>query len=410
MTLNNPLLRNFALLYSVTLLSGLGWGMVIPTIPGLTESFGISIGAAAQTVTAYAAGRFTGTPMSGIMLDRLGSRFMMVLGAGITACAGLFAFFSPWFIGLLASLFVIGAGDSIWALGREIAGIDLTRQNQRGRVLSAFHGVHNGGLTLGPLLGGVLTEMVGFRAVFMAYAVSAGVAVLLSLAVDRPNQETGKAPQAAPQPPSNKFSLHRVYHQLRELFRQIEPGLRSTYAVLVVATATSFMFRLTIQSMLPLYAGKQLGFTPVEIGLLFTISGAVVFAMILPAGFVLDKVGRKWATVPSHILPAAAFLIIPFATTFSQLAVLVCCTGVANGLSLGSLATSTYDVVPQSSRGRLQAARRTLADFGGLFAPLLGGMLANAFNPGTPFLVFSPILVLSACLLAFVAKETLQKN
>jgi hypothetical protein len=37
-------------------------------------------------------------------------------------------------------------------------------------------------------------------------------------------------------------------------------------------------------------------------------------------------------------------------------------------------------------------------------------MLANAFNPGTPFLVFSPVLALSAFLLAFVAKETLERN
>ena len=109
---------------------------------------------------------------------------MMVSGAMLTSVAGLSAFLTPWFAGLLASLFVIGAGDAIWALGREAAGIDLTRQNQRGRVMSAFHGVHNGGLTLGPLLGGFLTEMVGFRAVFMAYAVSAGIGMCINHSLD----------------------------------------------------------------------------------------------------------------------------------------------------------------------------------------------------------------------------------
>ncbi len=161
--------------------------------------------------------------------------------------------------------------------------------------------------------------------------------------------------------------------------------------------------------MLPLLASDALGLSPKDIGLLFTISGFSVFAMILPAGYVIDKVGRKWATVPSTGIPAIAFLLIPFAQNFFQLAVLISFLGVANGLSLGSLATSTFDVVPASARGRLQAARRTIAEVGGVAAPLVGGVLADQFNPGVPFLAYAPLLVLSALLLALVARETLQK-
>jgi MFS family permease len=76
---------------------------------------------------------------------------------------------------------------------------------------------------------------------------------------------------------------------------------------------------------------------------------------------------------------------------------------------LGSLATSTYDVVPAQTRGRLQAARRTLAEFGSSLAPLFGGYLANTFNPGVPFLVYAPLLIVSATLLAVIGKETLQR-
>jgi len=161
--------------------------------------------------------------------------------------------------------------------------------------------------------------------------------------------------------------------------------------------------------MLPLYATSQLGLTPKEVGLLFTISGLSVFAMILPAGFVIDKVGRKWATVPSTGIPALAFLFIPFSETFFQLAILVAFLGVSNGLSLGSLATSTYDVVPASARGRLQALRRTIAEIGGVGAPLLGGFLADSFGPGVPFIAYAPLLVLSSVLLAAVGRETLQR-
>ena len=43
-------------------------------------------------------------------------------------------------------------------------------------------------------------------------------------------------------------------------------------------------------------------------------------------------------------------------------------------------------------------------------APLVGGILANAFGPGVPFLVFAPVLLAGALLLAFVGRETLVRD
>ena len=400
-------LRNFVLLYGSTLFSGLGWGMVLPTIPVLAASFDISLGAAAQTVTAWAAGRFVGTPVSGVMLDRTGPGVMMVAGAAVTSAAAIAAFASPGFAWLLVALFVVGVVEPSWNLGREVAGIDLASQNQRGRVMSGFHGVHNAGMTLGPLVGGFLTVSAGFRYVFVAYALFAALATLCGLAVDRPSGAGMPRPFA--RTAVRGVGLGYWTGRIVALYREVAPPLRRTYAVLVVATSTSLMCRLTLQSMLPLYAGGYLGFSPVEVGALFSISGVVVFFMIVPAGFVLDKVGRKWATVPSNLIPAIVFLLIPLADDFLELAVLVSLMGIANGLSLGCLATTTYDLAPQHARGRLQAMRRTIADLVGLGAPAGGGMLANAFYPGIPFLALTPVLWLSALLLAFGARETLER-
>ncbi len=403
-----PTARGLVVLYSSTLLAGM-WSMIIPTIPLLNEHFGISSGAAAQIITAMAAGRFVGMPVSGVVLDRLGTRAALVSGPAIAAIAALSAAFMPWFSAILVLAVAMGIGDGLWTFGREIAGIDLARQDQRGRVLSGFHGVNNIGLALGPLVGGLLAEALGFRAAFVAYAVCAAVSVPLGFSGhEAPPPRTA---ERNPQPAGRwaRISLVERLRRLAGLFRQIQPELRATYLVIVFATFTSFIHRTTLQSMLPLYAGSYLGFAPSEIGLLFSIMGVFVFVMILPAGFIIDKVGRKWASVPSTGIPALVFVLIPFAQSFFQLAVLLSLMGVANGLSLGSLATSTYDVVPASARGRLQAARRTVAEIGAVSAPLLGGFLADAFNPGLPFLIYSPLLVLSAVLLAVIGRETLKR-
>ena len=114
----------------------------------------------------------------------------------------------------------------------------------------------------------------------------------------------------------------------------------------------------------------------------------------------------SWVRVPSTGLPALAFLLIPFADSFTELAVLVSLTGICNGLSLGSMSVSTFDVVPAGARGRLQAARRMIAEMGGALAPVVGGYLANRFYPGVPFFVYVPILLAAALFLALVGKET----
>ena len=397
-----------ATLYASTVMAG-SWAMIVPAIPVLSSAFQISAGTAAQIITALSLGRLIGMPISGFILDRLGTRASLIAGPAIACVAALLAPVMPWFSLMLAPIFLIGIADSIWVIAREVAGVDLVRPDQRGRVLSGFHGINYIGLALGPLVGGVLTESFGFRSVFFAYGACAGISVILGLTVENRHHV---APSTAGEPSVKGWGLSAMMQRLRglrDLFNQIDPDFRATYAVLVLATLTSFAHRVTTQSLIPVFASAELGMTPKDIGLLFTISGLSVFIMILPAGFVIDKIGRKWATVPSTGIPALAFLLIPFSESFLQLAILLSFLGVSNGLSLGSLATSTYDVVPASARGRLQAARRTIAEVGGVSAPLFGGILADKFSPGVPFLVYAPLLIIAALLLAVVARETLIK-
>ncbi|MBM2805390.1 MAG: transporter [Deltaproteobacteria bacterium] len=386
----NPTARGLITLYSSTMMAGM-WAMIVPTIPVLATSFAISPGTAAQLITALAVGRFAGMPLSGFLLDRFGARTALIAGPLMACVSALVAALMPWFALILIPVFLIGVADSIWVIAREIAGVDLVR------------------LDHGPLIGGLLTEKLGFRAVFIAYAACAATSALLGWSVESHQQAGAPEIRAASVQGWHLQAIKQRLYALRDLFYQIAPELRPTYAVLVLATFTSFAHRVTSQSIVPVFASVMLNMTPKEIGLLFTISGLSVFVMILPAGFVIDKVGRKWATVPSTGIPAIAFLLIPFAGSFWQLAILLSFLGVSNGLSLGSLATSTYDVVPAHARGRLQAARRTIAEVGGIAAPLFGGLLADKFNPGVPFFAYAPLLILSAVLLALVARETIPR-
>ena len=404
--------RGLSAIYGSSLMLSFGHGMYIPAIPALASSFDVSIGAAAQVVTAHALGRLVGTPVGGIVVDRVGARIVLLVSPVVIALAALSIVFTPYFLLVLVAMFFAGAADSAWMMGREIAGLAYVRADQRGRLISGLMGVSSAGMALGPLLGGALTELFDYRAVFVAYAFLAVGALPVGMMVrfvSRPARPPLAKGETAPSGAGLLAPVARV-RALGSLLRQIEPQLRPTFAVLVFATFSMMLYRITLHSMLPLYADAEIGLSPTQIGALFTIQGVVVFFWILPAGFILDKVGRKWSTVPSTAVPGIMFLLYPFAGTFLQLAIIGAVLGMLGGLSLGALATSTYDVIPASARGRLQAVRRTIAELGGVLGPGLGGIIANAHGAGWVFVVYAPVILLSALLLGIVARETLVKR
>ncbi len=381
-------------LYSATFLMAFGPGMLLPVIPTIATSFKISAGLAAQLITAQAIGRAVSQIPGGIIVDRRGSKFALILSTILMSASALLATITPLFSLLLLAMFIMGIAESVWMLGREVGGVDLVRPDQRGRLMSGFMGFSSAGVAIGPVVGGILADRMGFRVVFLVYLFIAILALLTSLTF------------------SEKKSEHKELGPLTfnlTKFWEIEKPYRITYLVLVFTTFTMMLYRTTLHSMLPLFVGTQLGFSTTQIGSLFGIIGVFVIVMIIPAGIITDKVGRKAATVPSTALPAIAFAAYPFSDSMAQLSILSALIGMSNGLSLGSVATTTYDVIPERSRGQLQGLRRTIGDIGGIIGPLLGGIIADAYNPGATFFVYFPFLLLAAALLAFASRETLGK-
>tara|TARA_B100000686_G_scaffold51341_1_gene55156 strand:- start:10941 stop:12092 length:1152 start_codon:yes stop_codon:yes gene_type:complete len=376
--------------------------MIMPIIPMIAGHFEITGGIAAQIVTAFALGRFVGQPIGGVLIDRFGTRIAITVGPLIIGLSVLVASISSFFWPLLIALFIAGIADSSWMLGREVAGVDLVKANQRGRLMSGFMGFHAVGMGLGGLAGGVLADASGFRAVFALYTFLSLLVFIVGYFA--PNSKPLNREVNTVELGLNGNFINRI----KGLFFQIDPTLRSTYLVLVFATASMMLYRMSFQSMFPLYA-DEIGMSASRIGFLFFLMTFGSLIMIIPAGFIVDKVGRKWATVPSTMLPGLAFLVIPFLGSFNPLIVIAVAMGFANGLSLGSVATSTYDVVPDSARARLQAARRTFSEVGAITGPLLGGVLAVNYGAGITFFVYAPVLLIAAALLMFVAKETLVK-
>src|SRR5207253_8772609 len=69
----------------------------------------------------------------------------------------------PYTLSLHDALPISGLGSSAWQMAREITAVDVVRPEQRGRMMSGFVGMSSVGMAVGPFLGGLVTDWLGFR-------------------------------------------------------------------------------------------------------------------------------------------------------------------------------------------------------------------------------------------------------
>jgi MFS family permease len=328
---------------------------------------------------------------SGYLVDRYGSRSAMILGPILIVVSSFVTLVTPNFWLLLAAQFVAGGGSGLWQLGRELIAVDLVAVNARGRVMSLFIGLSSVGTAIGPLIGGVLNDLIGLRGVFAA-ALAIGILVLLiSFAVADDGKKVVRPAKPSP-------SLGGI--------NEIDPLFRVTYILLIFCTLAATLRTTVSTAMLPLYAGAELGYSSSQVGFLLGITGATNLVVLGPAGWVSDTWGRKAAVVPAAAIGAIGFLLFPFTTSFSGLALVCALMGVASGFALGSMTIYTYDIVPAHARGRLQSLRRVIGQTAGTFGPILGGVIASVSSAAMVYLVFAPVLVASALLIGLFARES----
>ena len=174
--------------------------------------------------------------------------------------------------------------------------------------MSGFMGISSAGMALGPVFGGLITEFVNFRAVFLVYAVSGGCRLGGRLG-QRGKHPGGGCPVVLCQPAARSLRRFFVWQQLADwgrLLKSIVPEYRVTYGVLVFVTTIMMLYRMVLQSMLPLYAGSHLGYSPTQVGSLFLMTAIFVFAMIVAGlGSLPTRLGESGQRCPAPQFPAS---------------------------------------------------------------------------------------------------------
>ena len=281
--------------YLPAFLLAFGSGMLIPTLPLYLKSFGVSFTMVSVATAALGIGLIIGDLPAGSITQRVGLRRAMLIGAGILGC-GMFATgLARLFAEIVLYRLVIGLGMSLWNISRHAYIAGATSVAERGRSLAVFGGVGRTGSFAGPAVGGFIAAHYGLRAPFFVHAAIAGVAALLILFFVRG--------QTKPQQVARGSHLVGMLMVLKQHARDLSTaGSAQMFAQ---------MIRAGRRLIVPLYGAFELGLDPDKLGLIITASAAIDMLMFYPAGLIMDRAGRKRASVPCFSCSPSAWACSP---------------------------------------------------------------------------------------------------
>jgi DHA1 family multidrug resistance protein-like MFS transporter len=403
-----PLLENQTLLIlcATTMVVMMGQGIISPVLPLYAQSFDVDTAMIGLTIAIFGAARLIVNLPAGFLSERYGRRLLLFGGPAVTALGSLGGGLAPDFWWLLASRFVAGAGSAMYMTGAMILLTDITSDENRGRLMSIYQGSLLAGVSIGPAVGGFVAEGFGLDAPFYLVAALAAAAMLWSF-----GRMPETVPQAASQPPPAAAAEARppppplgARGSILSLLARPDFLLVCMLSMSIFLTRTGG--RLTL---LPLVGENRLGMSPGELGLVFTMMTALNLATLMPAGTMIDRMGRKAVIVPSALVTGFALVLFAVSGEVWVFVVAAILHGLGTGIVGPAPAAYVADIAPPGMRGVSMGLYRTFGDLGFVIGPILLGFLADVTSFGWALGFDALILVVIAVLFAMFASETLRR-
>lgn len=397
-----PWKRNLAVIWVGELLAISGFSLVMPFLPYYVQELGIRDPQqvalwAGMLTSAHAAAMAVASPFWGSLADRYGRKLMVerAMFGGVFALTLMgFAQSAPQllFLRLLQGFLT----------GTVVAATTLVASSvPRERVGSALGFLQMAiylGATLGPTLGGVLADTVGYRPTFWVTAgllFAAGVAVHL-----------GVHEEFQPPPPGSKAQSQGNW---RGALALLQPALVS---VLVVRVLSRVGLR-TVMPMLPLFVQELQGSAEGVASAAGLVAGAAAAAGAVGSvlwGRVGDRWGHQRVLVGCIFLSACLYLPQFFVRGLGSLLALQVGTGLANGGLLTAISALLARLSPEGREGLTYGLDSSAISVANFLGPMLGAGVAAWWGVRYVFLATAGAMGLSGALVVWLLERYVREG
>jgi EmrB/QacA subfamily drug resistance transporter len=292
--------------------------VVNTALPSIEEDLGASFSDLQWVIDAYALSLAALVLTAGSLADRLGRRRMFAAGLVIFSVASLLCGLAtdPTFLNLARALQGVG-GAVMFAVSLALIAQEFPAGRERGTAMGVYGATIGVAVAIGPLVGGALTDSLGWESVFfinVPIGIAAVAATFLRLRESRdPNATRVDWAGVA------TFST-ALFLLVLALVRGNDEGWGSTLIVSLFAGAGVLMAaffaieRRVKEPMLPLALFKQRSFTGVQIAA-FAVSGSMFALFLYLTLYLQNYLGHSPLEAGLRYLPItlASFIVAPIA-------------------------------------------------------------------------------------------------
>lgn len=379
-------------IYVPTLLSSISLQALLVLLPLYVLEQGAGAAFAALLIGLRGVGMLLFDLPVGILLARLGDKPVLLAGlVAMTLSTALFALSDNlWVMGSAA--LVSGMGFTAWMIGRQSYITDNCKIGERGRAIAAMAGIMRIGGFIGPAVGALLAQALGFGAAFIILSASAGGAALFVMTFSH---------NVIPETQAGNAHLSNLKKIVSANARVLSTGGAASVGLQLMRSGRILL--------IPLF-GHFLGLNITDIGLIISFAAMLDAAMFVPVGMIMDHYGRKWASVPCLVLSATSLALLPLTQGYYSLLAASLLAGFANGLGTGSLLTLGSDLAPVKGRKEFLGIWRFIGDIGHAGGPLMIGALINLATLGAAAIATAGIGMVSAAVMYWLVDETLRRD
>jgi MFS family permease len=355
-----------------------GFGIISPIMPLYAKSFGVNNAQVGLIISVFALARFASGLISGKLVDKFGERIVYTTGVGSVAVSSFAAALAQNYEQLLIFRAAGGLGSSMFSVAAGSIVLRAVDDTRRARAQSLYNGSFLLGMMAGPAIGGFLTAF-SLRAPLMIYAVllvisSAAGGILLrnSVLAARPTEKSVKLKTPLKDALSSKPYL----------------------IALVISFATSAMLFGMSRSILPLFMVEDMKSTASFLGIGFTISSIIQGLLLLKAGSLSDKNGRRYSAVIGTSLISLSLLVL-VATIHPWMFLL---SMAISGLGAAFLSTTPSAIVGDVMKGKggqVIAVFQMSGDAGAMIAPVVLGFVADHYGFRPAFVVCAGLMFIA---------------
>lgn len=374
-------------------LSGLGFGLVLPGMPFVAENLGASPALATFILGLYAWGQFVSTTVWGRLSDRIGRKPVLIITNGGTAIAYLLMAFAP-------NVWVLAAGRALSGLMGGIAPAmayvsDVTPPEKRAQGMGSVGAAMSLGFVVGPAIGGALGGRDAATASLLvpglvAFCIAAGtvVATIFFLKESLPAEKRI-------QPTSASSSGNRP--GFRELAR------RPLMARLLVLGFFVYIAMAMFETIFPFWTKARFQWGPREVGLSFTWLAVVVG---VTQGFLVGRLAPRFGegrlALAGLACYAAGLTWMTQAPDWSWMLVGVTFTAGGGGAFLTAMSSFVSKFAGPHERGLVLGTYQSASWAGRSVGPALSGILFNELGTQSPLLAGALIMLPCIALLVTI--------